>query len=354
MSPEVYRSLLAKLTPGLTKRHTNCRAPISPETRLLVTLRYLALGDGFRSLSQIFRIGVSTARLIVKETCSTIISTLTEDYLKTPSTRQDWINVASDFTLRWNFPHVIGAVDGKHIRIVAPSKSGSLFYNYKEFFSVILLAVVDADYRFIYINVGAEGKASDGGVWSKSSLHNLLSDETNPLAIPDPEPIKGFAPDIPYFFVGDDAFRLGPNLLKPYRGTNLTKKERIFNYRLSRCRRIVENAFGILSCRFQLLRRAIGVNPDLVQSIVMACCILHNFLCVHGRNTYIPTGSVDQENDNGDVILAAWRENDILPPLQRDSQKKTSEYAKKLRNCISDYFVSKEGQVPWQYKQIRV
>jgi hypothetical protein len=84
MDPDVYAALLNVLKQGLSKKHTNFRKPISPETRLAVTLRYLALGDCFRSLSQQFRIGLSTTRIIVRETCKVIIKT----YIDKPNSRQ--------------------------------------------------------------------------------------------------------------------------------------------------------------------------------------------------------------------------------------------------------------------------
>ena len=78
-----------------------------------------------------------------------------------PSTPDEWTNVASGFARRWNFEHVCGAVDGKHIALKCPPKSGSIYFNYKKFYSILLLAVVDANYKFLYIEVGAPGSAGD-------------------------------------------------------------------------------------------------------------------------------------------------------------------------------------------------
>jgi hypothetical protein len=64
-----------------------------------------------------------------------------------------------------------------------------------------------------------------------------------------------------YVLVGEDAFPLMENLMKPLSHRTLKKEEAIYNYRLSRARRIVENAFGILSCRFRILLREINVSP---------------------------------------------------------------------------------------------
>lgn len=83
--------------------------------------------------------------------------------LQTPSTEDEWLLVSDEFERRWNFPHVLGALDGKHIRITSPPQSGSYFYNYKGFYSIILMALVNVKYEFIFVDIGAGGKASDGG-----------------------------------------------------------------------------------------------------------------------------------------------------------------------------------------------
>ena len=349
MSPEVYNELLTTLTPALQKKHTNCRPPVSPEVRLALTLRYLVHGESFLSLSEHFRVGRSTAGLIMKETCQAIIDILMDDYLVTPSTTEDWLKVSSEFQTRWNFPHLLGAVDGKHIRIVAPSKSGSYYFNYKEYHSIVLMAVANANYEFIFVDAGAEGRASDGGIWAKCGLKTRMDSPQNPLNIPQPSPIPGIQGDIPFFLVGDDAFKLNFNLMKPYPGQNLNRMERIFNYRLSRCRRIIENCFGIMVARFKIFQRAIEVEPDAAQNVTLACCILHNYLRRKSTNYVTPT-TVDNEMSDGTIVPGTWRhEARPLNPLQIGRGRNPSRYAKEVRNKLKDYFVTPEGEVQWQY-----
>jgi len=78
--------------------------------------------------------------------------------MQLPTTSTAWEQISNGFQSRANFPHCIGAVDGKHIRVKKPSNSGSMYFNYKDYFSIILLAVVDSEYRFIYVSVGSYGK----------------------------------------------------------------------------------------------------------------------------------------------------------------------------------------------------
>jgi hypothetical protein len=139
-------------------------------------------------------------------------------------------------------------MDGKHIVIRCPSKSGSELYNYKRDYSVILLATVDGNYRFIYTNAGTNGRVNDALVFSKSTFNEAL--QTNTLNLPT----EGV-------FVGDDAFPLRKNTMKPYSMKRpLTVKERIFNYRLSRARCVSENAFGIMVSRFWVYEKPIPLQ----------------------------------------------------------------------------------------------
>lgn len=94
-------------------------------------------------------------------------------YLPQP-TRENWLKIAKEFHSRANFPNYIGAIDGKHIRTTKPHNSGSVCYNYKHFFSIILLAFCDADYKFVYIDVGAYGKDSDSTIFTYSTFYQKL------------------------------------------------------------------------------------------------------------------------------------------------------------------------------------
>lgn len=140
-----------------------------------------------------------------------------------------------------------GALDGNHIQCKAPPNSGSVYYNYKGNFSIVLLALCDAQYKFTYNNVGAKGSASDGGIFGSCSLGTALENET--LNIPPDCPLPYRVQSIPFSIVADDAFPAGKRILKQFSMRNLSSTERIYNYRISRARRTIENAFGIASAR---------------------------------------------------------------------------------------------------------
>ena len=121
---------------------------------------FLASGDSYMMLAGRFRLGISTVSEIIKDTCDTIWLILQPTYMK-PPTLQDWRRIQRRFNHMWQFPNCISSLDGKHVSIRAPPKSSTLFHNYKGFFSIVLMALVDADYNFIYIDVGDYGSNSD-------------------------------------------------------------------------------------------------------------------------------------------------------------------------------------------------
>ncbi|XP_039948597.1 protein ANTAGONIST OF LIKE HETEROCHROMATIN PROTEIN 1-like [Bactrocera tryoni] len=169
MNENNFNELLQLISPLIKKRDTCFREAIPASHRLVCTLRFLATGDSYKSLSAFFRIVPNTISKFVPEVCDAIYSQLRNTYLKIPSTKEEWAEVASKFDLLWNFPNCIGAVDGKHVVMIAPAKSGSTFYNYKGTHSIVLMAVVDASYKYLYIDVGCNGRISDGGIFSKCS-----------------------------------------------------------------------------------------------------------------------------------------------------------------------------------------
>lgn len=216
----------------------------------LLFFRYLVSGYSLTDLHYTFRIGISTASIIVKEVCRAIWITMQPDILPNPS-KKYWEKISLDFETNANFPHCIGAVDGKHIRIICPRLSGSMFYNYKQYYSLVLMAIADSNYRFIYANIGRYGKNCDSAIFKRSALWNWIVTERH--QIPEPKCLPGIDnSNVPYFFVGDEAFALHKHLLRPFGGSNLTTEKRIFNYRLSRARRYVECTFGILSNKWRI------------------------------------------------------------------------------------------------------
>ena len=164
----------------------------------------------------------------------------------------------------------MGAVDGKHTRMRKPNESGSQFFNYKNFFSTILMVMADADYYFISVEAGAQGSSSDSNVFKNSTFGKLL--ESNKLNIPDPRVVPSDAEGLsmPFVLVGEEAFAVSEHVLRPYPNKKLTFLKRKYNYSLSRGRSIVECTFGILANKWRIFHRPINVKPDFRDNIIKA------------------------------------------------------------------------------------
>lgn len=273
------------------------------------------------------------------------------DQFNVDRTPKDWLAIENDFHYRWNLPNCVGAVDGKHFAIRRPHNAGSLFYNYKGFHSVVLMAIADSHYRFVSIDVGAYGSEGDAGVFSTSAIGSEILNDNLQL----PQNARVGSTDCPFYFVTDDAFPLKERLIKPYvpiKGKPLSDEERIFNYRLSRSRCCVENAFGILRARFQCFGRTMDCAPDRAQKIISACCHLHNYLMNISDSPYCLPNFADTYNAGGDLVQGHWRK--VAPPLipLQGRCGRTGDAAKKMRNSLKDYVNSPEGEEEWQRKAV--
>lgn len=299
--------------------------------------RYLASGDSYKSIAYNYRMADRTVSNIVKEVAVAVWKQMQPTYLPEPIT-QTWESIASRFEQRWQFPHCVGAVDGKHVVIKKPGKSGSSYYNYKHTFSVVLLATVDADYKFITVDVGAMGRFSDGSLFSSSALGKKMIKRT--LLLPAPAQLPTIVNPVPYVFVGDEAFPLSENLMRPYPRRCVTGnyEHQVFNARLSRARQTVECAFGVLASRFRVFRRPFENKVDTVRDVVKAACVLHNYL----------RSSVQVSSEDVDDI-ERLPQNQLLPV--RGSNVRNASNAFKVREQFTEYF-NNWGAVPWQHQTV--
>eukprot|EP00794_Sanderia_malayensis_P004350 gene4350-4929_t len=170
------------------------------------------------------------------------------------------------------------------------------------------------------------------------------------MDIPQAEDVDGH--ELPLVIVADEIFALKNYLMKPYPGNLLSESRRIYNYRLSRCCRTIENAFGIFSARWRIFWRPIKASPSHVDNIVRTCLCLHNYLRLTANAQYVPKGFIDSENEMGDIIPGDWRsivsnDNNGLVPFQCHANRYGSS-AKETREKFETYFNSEEGSLPWQ------
>ena len=150
----------------IQKKDTNLSKPAPAAERLMLTMRFLPSGDSQVSLSYLIWMRQKSESRIVSETSEAIV--LLQDYMSPPETQEHWKNIAEEIGDLWQFPHVVGAKEEKHVVIEAPAKSGTLYHNFKETFSIVLLALCDAKYNFILVDVDQYGSNNDGGKYLRN------------------------------------------------------------------------------------------------------------------------------------------------------------------------------------------
>ncbi|KAL4103862.1 hypothetical protein QTP88_019197 [Uroleucon formosanum] len=275
-----------------------------------------------KTIALSYRLGERTVSNIVNEVCAALWNRLQPFYIPVP-TVETWKNITLDYERKWQYYNCLGAVDGKHIAIRKPLLSGSSFYNYKQYFSIVLMATVDANYRFTTVNVG-----------SMVGFYNC----------PNQNRYLGKIQKLRMF--GDEAFPLMPNLMRQYPRARVTGnyENKFFNYRLSRARQIVESSFGILTARFRVYKRSFECKLDTIDKVVLAKIVLHNYL----RTDILSNASIQDEDDE---IAYSFDESNFssLAP----NRSKSSNEAFSIRQNFTECFNSNYGSVDWQRKQYK-
>ncbi|XP_011313524.1 uncharacterized protein [Fopius arisanus] len=276
--------------------------------------------------------GIKTVACIVPETMTAIWETLTLLHMAVPSV-DDFIRISKEFKTKWNFPHCIGAIDGRHVPIKKPNNSGSLYFNYKGYYSIVLQAAVDANYRYICIqDVGGYGSQHDAATFRASQLYRALM--LKKLNLPNASRIENSDLCMPYFLIGDGAYPLSNILMKPYRGINLSHQQKIFNNSLSKARVVVENAFGQSSQKWRILSTNIEKSPEIINLIIKCTCLLHNIIINLESESHVHNNIVEQPIDdtidNDDVQMIAVTElekaNQLLASLEQERLDQTVEH----------------------------
>nr|CAI5830212.1 unnamed protein product [Callosobruchus analis] len=291
-----FEILLNKVGELIQKKDTTFRCSISAKERLAVTFRFLASRDSYQSLSYLFKISPQIISTIIPEVCDALIVALSE-----------------------------------HLKM-------------------ILMALCDANCCITYVNIGSPGRMSDEGIFQNCKLSEYM--ENGNINFPPDNVLPSTQKKQPHVIVADNAFPLKNNLMVPYPGLHDKGSEkRIFNYRLSRARRLIENVFGIMAAVFRILKMPMMLCQDKANKIIKTCVLLHNFLrrSATSRTSYSPQGTFDDEQ-NGKFIPGSWRSDNeglvSLKPLHSVPRRSQLE-AETVRQAFSHYFLNTD-KVSWQ------
>ncbi|KAL4152982.1 hypothetical protein QTP88_000815 [Uroleucon formosanum] len=284
----------------------------------------MATGESLRSLSFSFRISQSYITRIIQLVLKSLSTHLTPVLLK-PPLKEDLVRIAHDFWHKWNFPNCVGAIDGKHICIFSPKKSRSLFFNYKDLFSIVLLAIVDANCKFLFVDIVSYGKEGDSGIFNKSSISQIISTGEY---FPSPEKLPDSNASLLLVHIGDEAFRLDRHMMRVL--ILGLRQEKIIKRLCS-----TTDFPGVFYT-------PISLKTETVDNLVLTASCLHNLL----RDRYL---------ENTNYYYYNFDDKTPQPSENMMSLARTGEYTNFegffVRGEFNTFFNSPQGAVPWQNHQ---
>lgn len=237
--------------------------PVSSKECVQMGLWFLGNKATYREMAELFGLSESAVFSAV-QTFITIICSVGKNYIKWPTVIEAE-DIEMNFKLMAGFPGVIGAVDGCHIEIKAPSEAQSDYIDRTNRHSINLMAVCNSEKLFTFIDVGFPGSAHDSRVFKNTDLYRVISN--SPLSI---------FPSNNFHIIGDSAFQRSNYVIVPFRDTgNLSDRQKKCNRKLSQTRHVIENAFGYLKGRFRRLKY-VDADVHRIPNIIKAACILHN------------------------------------------------------------------------------
>lgn len=270
VSKEAFFRLHRKYGRLLERQVTRLRNPVPSDKRLAITLHYLSHGGTFAQLGLLFSVGRSTAAAVVHSTIKVFCEHMVDDSIMFPD-GAELDQVIHDFEALACLPQCAGAVDGTFIRIKKPDVYGDSYWCYKNHIAILLLAAVDARGIFTYVNAGNPGSVGDAAAYNSSALYSNI--KRRKWLCSSAKLINGVE-TYPYI-VGDSAFALSDTLMKCYTDDTVPRNK-TFNFRLIRTRRVVEQAFGRMKGRYHVLFDNFISDPSFASDITIVCCALHN------------------------------------------------------------------------------
>jgi len=315
MFPETFEVVLATIGPGLRAINNvlSGRKVISEKKQLLLAIWFMATLDSyrylyrkiyfriltfycslwhvydcFRSVATRFGVGQATAfRALRRVTYA--LHCVAPQYIKWPK-NQRAIDVMARFQRSCGFPNVIGAIDGTHIKIRAPSKNAESYINRKGYHSINTQVVCDSFGLFTHVYAGQVGLVHDSKVFRNSSVARFIQ---------CPEE---YFPNNSHL-IGDAAYGIHPHIMVPFRNNgHLTNVQLNFNYCLSSTRMAVERAIGSLKMRFRILLDCLPLTDSKkIPEFIVACCVLHNICLL--QNDEMPIGIQFRHDEEADPTI---------------------------------------------------
>ncbi|XP_067648031.1 putative nuclease HARBI1 [Eurosta solidaginis] len=260
------------------------RPQLAPNTHVLLFLWFCSNKTTIRYVSNLFYISYSFAHYMINNVTSFLVE-LSRNVIKFPQSEYEKEGIAKNFEAISGFPNVLGCIDGTYISIRAPKlKIRSTYINRHYTISVTMQGICDANLKFLDVFTGVPSRVHDSRVLNLSFISKQLPN----LCLPK------------YHLLGDSAYPIRNYLLTPYRYYgNLTQQEKTYNLKFCQTRVRIENAYGLLKCRFRQLIRLAYHEVETTANFIFACCVLHN-ICIDKKDIieaeefYVPPATVDE------------------------------------------------------------
>ncbi|XP_042299789.1 protein ANTAGONIST OF LIKE HETEROCHROMATIN PROTEIN 1-like [Sceloporus undulatus] len=315
MPRAVFKMIADELRPHLSRQNTRFRKAVPVEKQIAMAVFYLAHGGSYATVGTFFGVGKSTAYKAIIQVflCMEMVLLRRAVYLG------DYRKIMSGFEAL-GFPQVIGAIDGCHITIKAPAHEGAQYINRKQQHSMILQVTCDHNGKYIDLYCGHSGINHDSFVLQESSIYHALKAG---LYVPGCPTLTIKGQQVGPLLLGDSGYPIKPFLLIPFK-VGHSRREGVYNKRLSRARIVVERSFGRLKSRFQALLKGLDLSVENLPSAILTC-ILHNII-----------------ETNGDVRLArnTSPETYVIDPTTYMTDQQEKEKGEKIRDAFVEYFNS--------------
>ncbi|XP_050091371.1 uncharacterized protein LOC126574971 [Anopheles aquasalis] len=248
--------------------------PLSNETKVAIALYVLGTGADYRKAGVEFEVPISTVHKCLLTFCNAVVYVFLEEeeliYLPVDEHADELENVVEEFELQANMPRAMGVLDCMHIAIAPPEEEPESYINSNGWSSVILQVAVDSNGCFMDVSQHS-GCTNDETVLFESPIYETMERQQFPTIMLNDKPLNPF-------LLADSGYPLLPWLMTPYHGENLSPAQRSFNVYVARARAIASKAFERLTGRWKLLQGTVHLGINIVPTVIMACCLLHNFL----------------------------------------------------------------------------
>ncbi|XP_066960858.1 putative nuclease HARBI1 [Macrobrachium rosenbergii] len=266
---------------------------VTPEMKVALTLRYFATGKMQLCNGDDFGLSQPTISRIITQTVDALtVPRMIQRFVKFPTNPVEIQRIQADFSQIAGFPGVVGVIDGTHIKIVAPKDFEEVYINRKNFHSINVQVVFDANYLVRNIVAKWPGSVHDSRILRESGVWRGFEQNRVPAGC---------------YLLGDSGYPCKRWLLTPYLRPEGQHQE-AYNRAHKKTRSVVERGIGQLKRRFQVLHGEIRVNPQKAAKIIMACGIMHN-IC---KERNIP---IEDENEHEEDVDDHNRD-EVFQPAQ--------------------------------------